>query len=878
MRYRILVGAILFATLIRLYQIDLQSIWFDEGWSAHAAIQPSFVAAFNTDQTNPPLYYVLLYLTSHGLGDSAFSLRIISLFFSLLLIPLGDLLGRFLFNPRAGIIAALLVSCSAPLWWAAQEARMYTLLAVFILLLALAWHRILTHPSRHRWWWLLWVAELLVLYTHNTGPAVVLWLNAATFLAWFAQRSPPLIRWLGGQLVVGLLWLPWFATRFLEVQAANSALNRAPILDFALLAQIWQAFWVAPWEMVGHENILIGFALLALALTLLLIPWRQPAARWLVMHTVLLIMGLLVGLTLIGNGLHGRYLVMIVPLLLVAIAAGVARIPTNVLRTGVVGIFAMGLLVNVALAQNPDYQHDDVRSMAQYYATQLTAEDVVLAWSYADRYDLAYYWRKFDIPAQRVTLPEGSDLDAIIPLLPQTGRVAQNVWYTQRADFRGMLGCVLQNGTINLPEDFTVYGMSNRLIEIPSLAIPERRVLDRPVLYESIPVATITQVGELPLWSTDRTLCIPIELRLNQAMPGNLQARVMLQNRLGWEVASTSVIFATANQQTTADLDAGEMVTAYALLRLPYGAPPGSYRVQIRIFDDSLAPSGYDMVADDGHIIGKDLPLGTWRTRSGAEWAQTNRKSELPPLDEPFNVDHLTMLAHDFDPTGTLQPGLLLKVKLLWQGTAPLPDLTLITDDGSWQMTIPPLPALRDDYSLDWRSAQIPADVVPGTVHLQLPDGSKLGSWDIEGIPFVTDEPDYAVPVGLAIADNATLVGYTVESDTINTSHSLPITLVWQAGPQPTDVSYTVFVQLLNEQGQLVAQSDALPASGERPTTGWRAGEYIVDLHGLRFNEQATPGEARLIVGWYDANTGKRVSVNSSGVDFIELPGVVTVR
>ena len=43
---------ILFAWTTRLYHIDSQSIWFDEGWSAYAAVQPTLRDAVEADPTN----------------------------------------------------------------------------------------------------------------------------------------------------------------------------------------------------------------------------------------------------------------------------------------------------------------------------------------------------------------------------------------------------------------------------------------------------------------------------------------------------------------------------------------------------------------------------------------------------------------------------------------------------------------------------------------------------------------------------------------------------------------------------------------------------------------------------------------------------------
>ncbi|MFN8451046.1 MAG: glycosyltransferase family 39 protein [Anaerolineae bacterium] len=144
LRFAPLVLILLLATAVRLWGIQAQSIWFDEGWSAYAAAQPTPIDAWRADATNPPLYYVLINLAARGFGTSELALRYLSLLLGVLAIPLVYQLARRLAGERAGVYAALLAAASAPLWWAAQEARMYTLLALLILICALAWQRILT--------------------------------------------------------------------------------------------------------------------------------------------------------------------------------------------------------------------------------------------------------------------------------------------------------------------------------------------------------------------------------------------------------------------------------------------------------------------------------------------------------------------------------------------------------------------------------------------------------------------------------------------------------------------------------------------------------------------------------------------------------------
>src|SRR5687767_14778105 len=97
---------IIVAAALRFYGMNTQSIWFDEGWSAFAAARPTLIDAWNADATNPPLYYVLLNMAAHLWGDSAFGLRVFSLFCGLLGVALSARLGMALFGGRAAVFAA----------------------------------------------------------------------------------------------------------------------------------------------------------------------------------------------------------------------------------------------------------------------------------------------------------------------------------------------------------------------------------------------------------------------------------------------------------------------------------------------------------------------------------------------------------------------------------------------------------------------------------------------------------------------------------------------------------------------------------------------------------------------------------------------------
>jgi hypothetical protein len=68
-------------------------------------------------------------------------------------------------------------------------------------------------------------------------------------------------------------------------------------------------------------------------------------------------------------------------------------------------------------------------------------------------------------------------------------------------------------------------------------------------------------------------------------------------------------------------------------------------------------------------------------------------------------------------------------------------------------------------------------------------------------------------------------------------------------------------VHLLDAEGQVLAQHDGVPAVGFRPTSGWAAGEVVLDSHWLVAPGAGAFDGARLSVGLYDPATGQRSAV-----------------
>ena len=89
------------------------------------------------------------------------------------------------------------------------------------------------------------------------------------------------------------------------------------------------------------------------------------------------------------------------------------------------------------------------------------------------------------------------------------------------------------------------------------------------------------------------------------------------------------------------------------------------------------------------------------------------------------------------------------------------------------------------------------------------------------------------------------------------------VQVAWTA-TQVVQTDYTVFVQMLSQDGQLLAQIDQRPQAGQFPTSTWQPGDVIEDVY--TFDPSAASGADQwdqIIIGFYDA-TQQRLSLQTA--------------
>jgi 4-amino-4-deoxy-L-arabinose transferase-like glycosyltransferase len=115
---------------------------------------------------------------------------------------------------------------------------------------------------------------------------------------------------------------------------------------------------------------------------------------------------------------------------------------------------------------------------------------------------------------------------------------------------------------------------------------------------------------------------------------------------------------------------------------------------------------------------------------------------------------------------------------------------------------------------------------------------------------------------------------------TVRQGEALSLALVWRTLATP-QVSYTVFIQAVDDAGVKAGQLDRLPCGGSCLTTSWQRGDLVGEWLELPIGAGAPPGHYRLITGLYDLATGERLPVqvlgSSAVLDYVPL-GFVEVK
>jgi hypothetical protein len=322
------------------------ALWLDEAISVSISGLPlgEVPEALRRDGA-PPLYPLLLWGWERLVGNSATQARWLSALFGVAALPAAAVAGARLAG-RPGAVAALLLFATSPFAiYYSSEARMYSLVMLLVLCGLLALEGYLRRPGPARGVLVALVAAALAL-THYWSLFLLAVVGGGLLaFAWQARGGAPAraAGWLAAGGVLFLPWLPSFLYQF-----SHTGTPWASPVGFAAVQGT-----VLEWSGGGGRTTALVLAALLLLLAgigaaavsasgarvELDLRGRPPGRTLAVVVGATLVLGLAVG-RFTGAAFDVRYTSVILPLLLLLAAVGVARLPrafgTPVLAVAVV--------------------------------------------------------------------------------------------------------------------------------------------------------------------------------------------------------------------------------------------------------------------------------------------------------------------------------------------------------------------------------------------------------------------------------------------------------------------------------------------------------------------------------------------------------------
>ncbi|MEP7356986.1 MAG: hypothetical protein ABI847_07075, partial [Anaerolineales bacterium] len=132
--------------------------------------------------------------------------------------------------------------------------------------------------------------------------------------------------------------------------------------------------------------------------------------------------------------------------------------------------------------------------------------------------------------------------------------------------------------------------------------------------------------------------------------------------------------------------------------------------------------------------------------------------------------------------------------------------------------------------------------------------------------PALAGLPAAATRLDAVLGGVAILRGYEIRPQTVRPGERVDVTLYWET-VAPTDLPYSVYIHLIDQEQTLVAQHDTYPGLGRYPTTAWRPGHLFADTYKVELPATAyAPGVLQVSAGLWQTETGDRAFLlDSSG-------------
>ena len=283
-----------------------------------------------------------------------------------------------------------------------------------------------------------------------------------------------------------------------------------------------------------------------------------------------------------------------------------------------------------------------------------------------------------------------------------------------------------------------------------------------------------------------------------------------------------------------------------------------------------------------------------------------------PSPQEGINIPHqleanfegkLALLGYDVE-EAAVRPGEIVRLTLYWRALEPLEKdysvfVHLLDENDLIVGQVDTYPGLGNFPFTQWPLGKVVADVYPVPISPTAYAPSKA-RWEVGVYDHATGERlrvleptprdnvrfgevsvlplpgPFPNPVRFNFEDRIALVGYELDRRAARPGEALHLTLYWEALAEMEE-NYTVFTHVLGEGARIWAQRDSWPQGGRLPTSAWHRGQIVEDHYELVLDPETPIGVYELEIGWYLAETGRRLRVLGKG-GFVESDRVLLSR
>jgi hypothetical protein len=879
-----------------LYQLGEQSLWWDESLSLHRAAQPFSFTFSNrilflsgTEETpvtpdhHPPLYFTLLRILILAAGDSEFALRYLSLAACVLVVPLLYLCAKHLYDPVSGVCAALLGACSPLYLWAQQEARPYALVTLFAVTSFYALIRTLfdrssdlrtdAHPVHRMSWSALYVlSTVAMLATHYHALLLLPAHGAMYLLAQRHHRGRTFWALLATGVVAGVIAL--YGLRKIAPRGEIPTYVFIPL--GTLLQDVLRSF---PLGVSGTRLVLFQWVSVGMLLAALIVLFTRPKRSSRRYAACLLLC-----FALPVAGAARAYSVQ---------SSRKTRISIGALAGLAMGILLVGMgLSTYTFFVDPLYDKEDHRAWGRYLDEHVRPNDVVFVYPGAV-YELYRYYTSSTAPYYGIPLL-GASPEQTLQYVLDIARHYDRLWiahsltpswaYSRDITLDWLREQAVQIALVKFQghaNRFPVYAFSLEppvTASLPAEARPlaldfggQLRLLGSRAVSEQVLAGRPLQLSLY--WSATRILDRGYRFTLS------------LRDSAGTSWSSLDYV-PYKGMYPLAQWPLDGIVRDDIDIDIPPGTPPGRYWVNVSVYPaDRSGPSLAVTDSDSGLLMGLIVPV--------AEIAVS--RPDVPPRDAEIPIPSrarrrygdLVLLGHNYRGSA-YQPGDIVSLDLYWRALrAPDQDLTFalqLTDESGEIRAARTIAPAAGYPTSSWHRGEVvrgkyrfrfPLDVPEGDYALWLAPGSEgpsSGIWPLGNqrvrldtlslLPaddeYTLETPSMQHPLRANLGDRVELLGYDLESNTIQPGQVVSCTLYWR-GLQEMERSYTVFTHLVDPDGQTWGQWDNQPQRGQAPTTSWFPGQVIADSYQTPLSDAAPTGPLALHIGMYDLRTMVRL-------------------